>query len=575
MNTTTMTLNRATRRRLASRRARGYGLLEIGLGIGLMALALSTLFHMQADAVQTQLASAAASRLDEVNTAANAYLKANYAPLLAATAGGTVVEVRVGRPSASAPVPAGSLQSLGFLPDSYVDTNAFRQAHTVLVRQPSPGTLEMLVHQVNTSETSTRGGHAGIPDTQLGQVVLKIGAHAGARLATVPNPAVNGLYVSGLGGGWRVRVKDWIGPVTGIPQQGTAAMTTAMNGAGVLSDYLYRYDVGIPEANKMHAPINMNGNDVNAAKNVTATGQVLAGRSDNAGYTTSSFVSDNGGVACAGNATGCKFWISDDGGFEDNNDGWIRYQGTQAGKGLVIEGAGNNLLVGGAGYVGQTLQVGQQIGTQGYAANGGLPAGSPGGLHTYDVYAEGTVAAGQGGNIAAYMNSAGDGYMSGNTTIGQNLSVGKNATIGGMLGVVGGANVGGDIYSGRRIYAASDIISHGALYAAQGIGTPGNVLSGGLVSGYNGYMQQDLRAGINVYAGGNLNAGQSVIVGQDAVVGGNVSVQNGEVFSGRTSATDYIQAGTYVAAPRVLENGSSVNDIALYWARYCVQNHGC
>jgi hypothetical protein len=48
------------------------------------------------------------------------------------------------------------------------------------------------------------------------------------------------------------------------------------------------------------------------------------------------------------------------------------------------------------------------LGTRGYHPTAGGPGGWGMGLHTWDIYAEATIAAGRGGQIAAYMNSGGD-----------------------------------------------------------------------------------------------------------------------------------------------------------------------
>jgi hypothetical protein len=52
-----------------------------------------------------------------------------------------------------------------------------------------------------------------------------------------------------------------------------------------------------------------------------------------------------------------------------------------------------------------------KIGTLGFEPDSGLPSGWGGGVHTWDVYAEGTVGVGQGGALAAYLSS--DGTVSG------------------------------------------------------------------------------------------------------------------------------------------------------------------
>jgi len=44
-----------------------------------------------------------------------------------------------------------------------------------------------------------------------------------------------------------------------------------------LNDYLYRNNIGIPEANRMNTALDMGGNDIDYARNVTATGRVTGG----------------------------------------------------------------------------------------------------------------------------------------------------------------------------------------------------------------------------------------------------------------------------------------------------------
>ena len=67
--------------------------------------------------------------------------------------------------------------------------------------------------------------------------------------------------------------------------------------------------------------------------------------------------------------------------------------------------------------INKTLKTDQIIATKGLW-NTSMPGGWTGGVHTMDLYGEGTVAAGTGGNINAYMNSAG------NAKIGAKLGVG-------------------------------------------------------------------------------------------------------------------------------------------------------
>ncbi len=75
---------------------------------------------------------------------------------------------------------------------------------------------------------------------------------------------------------------------------------------------------------------------------------------------------------------------------------------------------GNNQMsvygANGAGALG--LNVDGRIGTNGFSPTSGYPGGWGGGVHTWDVYAEGTVGGGSGGTLNYTFNNAGDGYVS-------------------------------------------------------------------------------------------------------------------------------------------------------------------
>ncbi|MBJ5871372.1 shufflon system plasmid conjugative transfer pilus tip adhesin PilV, partial [Salmonella enterica subsp. enterica serovar Derby] len=68
---------------------------------------------------------------------------------------------------------------------------------------------------------------------------------------------------------------------------------------------------------------------------------------------------------------------------------------------------------------------GGRIATNGLNPND-LPSGWAGGVRTYDLYASGTVGAGAGKTVNAYMNSAGNIFASGNLTAG---TIKSNGTI--------------------------------------------------------------------------------------------------------------------------------------------------
>ena len=64
-----------------------------------------------------------------------------------------------------------------------------------------------------------------------------------------------------------------------------------------------------------------------------------------------------------------------------------------------------------------SLQLATRIGTMGFDADGGYPPGWGGGVHTWDVYAEGSVATGTGGGIGWFVNRNGLMWFAGSGSI--------------------------------------------------------------------------------------------------------------------------------------------------------------
>lgn len=491
-------------------------------------------------------------------------------------AGGTPLVIPAGRPAAGAAVPPGptaalpSLQGGGFLSPGFVNRDAYRYRHVLLVRQPSAGMLDGLVVQVSDAELGLGSdGGTAIRDTDLGRIVARMGPPGGARFATNLVPA-NAATVQGNGGSWVTPAADWAG--SGLaPRTGRAAATVSFGNAAMLSDYLNRYDVGIPEANTMRAGLNMGGNDITAARNVTATGtlQVGGGLYTPATFPGVSSYLGNGALACSSNATGCKFWISDDGGFADYNDGWIRYQGGYAGAGLSIEGAGNNLYVGGssttAGAVSAGLDVtagrdvtgmrnvasGQDIGSGrdlyvtrnaniGQDVDVGNTAYVRGRLSTSDdVVARGNVSTGidpttgsptGAGWLVAYGGSyvSGDSYTTRNAAVGDRLFVGYDVGTGAPTGT-GALSVSGTAYVTGNVTTSGFLVAReGALLGVDPVtGTPTNT------AGLTLYGTQ--------YTTGQVSAGGALAVGGQTLLGYDPT--NGNPTSAPVHASGRISAG--------------------------------
>ncbi len=82
----------------------------------------------------------------------------------------------------------------------------------------------------------------------------------------------------------------------------------------------------------------------------------------------------------------------------------------------LINDANNQMSVYGSGGTGALgLNVGGRIGTSGFSPTSGYPGGWGGGIHTWDVYSEGTIGVGHSGSLSSYVSNNGYFYGNGST----------------------------------------------------------------------------------------------------------------------------------------------------------------
>lgn len=136
----------------------------------------------------------------------------------------------------------------------------------------------------------------------------------------------------------------------------------------------------------MHTSIDVNSNDLNNVRNMTGVNTMRV--TGEAGAINMS----NGINACEDNTWGCGLSVSDDGGIYDLNDKWLTVMMAYGPEfGLHVQG---------------NVKVDRNIGAHGYDPNAGLPTGWGGGVHTWDVYSEATIAAGHNGAVNATVGGA-------------------------------------------------------------------------------------------------------------------------------------------------------------------------
>lgn len=260
--------NHNFRNRLRQARQRGNTLMETLAVLAIISLLLVFFVGMTQTETERLTAKNTADRMTTIGNAAKAYMTSNYAKLLASapnTGSGAQV-IRIGRTSATATPPANSLQALGFLPDNFVDTNAFQQQTALLVRKVNTKTLEAML--------TTYGGRE-IPDRILTGIAKLVGP-AGGYVPAVYTSAADQGDVLGIGGGWRTDAAQW-GAAATRPDTGSLQMTMMFEDGELLKDYLYRNDVGVAEANRMNTSIDVNGNALNNTATITGVPNTTTG----------------------------------------------------------------------------------------------------------------------------------------------------------------------------------------------------------------------------------------------------------------------------------------------------------
>ena len=437
---------------LKKRLSAGFSLLEMSMALALAAIATAGMIEISSDSQSQIKAYGAAEQIKQVYQAAENYLQAN-AQTIATLVGGGVISIPVAQTTPGGLPPPGygplpSLQGGGFLPGSFVNSNGYGQQMVLLFRRDpmNPGNIEGLV--------ATIGG-SPITDNNLGRIANRIGAAGGAYMAHPPQNTPVGT-IAGVGGGWSTPASGW-SSASGSLTYGHAMAYLSSAQAGALADYLYRYNIGIPEANTMNTDINMSG----AAPGTTAA---IRNNINGAGTVDTEALTNTGGSEIA---------VTND---------------------MALTG---------------------KIGTVGLDPEIGMPPGWAGGVHTYDAYAEGTLGAGQGGQVNSYLNSSGYGAVSQNFVVGNSLSVNNGANISNGVFLTGNALIDWPNYgmylgpSGNWLWWGGP--SNGG-FAAQNFFAAGNVSANGIVEGNQGiatglYANQGWGCGPNGLIAINNNGG--------------------------------------------------------------------
>lgn len=257
----------------ANVRQAGFIAVEVLFGLIVLSILAGIGINQLMNRMDSQNYQIAADQQKQVADAAAKYLKDNFATVYAAT--GTTTPAQI--------TPA-MLRNTNYLPAGVTDTNAFGQTFVVLARRVGTNQLESIV--------LTTGGQT-IDEMGTREIAENLGAPGGFV------PVTNTGIVQGVREGWSLTLSNY-----GVnPGAGHTASALFLQGGTLANDYLYRNAIaGKPELNRMNTALNMGGNDLNNAANITASGtasisgDVNAGRNVNA----SGNVNLNGTVTAGG-----------------------------------------------------------------------------------------------------------------------------------------------------------------------------------------------------------------------------------------------------------------------------------
>ncbi|EPV8631383.1 shufflon system plasmid conjugative transfer pilus tip adhesin PilV [Enterobacter hormaechei] len=373
---------------------KGFSLLELTLVLGVGTLVAFMKFQDMKNEQESILASAVGQQMKQIGEAVNGYINIRYDKLSTlSNAAGTGTDP--GPRTCSGSVCEISYQTLineGLLPSAFTGTNANKSSYKIILKRDGTSPNFVINGLITTSTAWIEGGKTRYD--LLGKAMQTAGIDSGMTQSAT--------LASGLQGAW----KETSTVYSNITSAGLMAYRVGYDSA-MYSVYLRR-DGTLP----MTGNLNMGANDIDNAKNITASGTGDFGSDITSGGTVTA-----AGQVIAHNGYGDMITF---GGDAANNDYEIRL-GAAKQLTLYSPSAGNYTTV---LQVNRNVKIDQRLGIMGYDPND-LPAGWGGGLRTLDVYAAGTLATGSGGNLTSYMNATGV-HTQSNITASGNIEAAKN-----------------------------------------------------------------------------------------------------------------------------------------------------
>ncbi|MDR6044029.1 UNVERIFIED_CONTAM: shufflon system plasmid conjugative transfer pilus tip adhesin PilV, partial [Escherichia coli] len=369
----------------------GFSLLELTLVLGVGTMVAFMKFQDMKASQEDFTAKTAGEQIRQIGEAVNGYINLRYDKLSTLTPSSSQSNDPGPRTcnTSECEITYQTLINEGLLPVSYSGINIYKSPYKILLKRGGTAPNYVINGLVVATTAWIEGGKTRYD--LLGKAMQTAGIDSGMTQSTT--------VISGMQGQWQESSSNF----SNITGSGLLGFRTGFNST-LYSIYLRR-DGTLP----MTGDLNMGGNNINNAKNITASGTGSFG-----GNITSGENINAAKEVIAHNGYGDTITL---GGDAAGNDYEIRL-GTAKPLTLYSPSAGNYTTV---LQVNRNAKIDQRLGLMGYDPNE-LPSGWGGGLRTLDVYAAGTVGAGSGGAVNAYMNSSGNIFASNDINAGHQVN---------------------------------------------------------------------------------------------------------------------------------------------------------
>ena len=397
---------------------KGFSLLELTLVLGVGTMVAFMKFQDMKNEQESIMASAVGQQMKQIGEAVNGYINIRYDKLSTlSNAAGTGTDP--GPRTCSGSVCEITYQTLineGLLPSTYTGTNANKSSYKIILKRDGTTPNYVINGLITTSTAWIEGGKTRYD--LLGNAMQTAGIDSGMTKTT--------SIASGHSGQWSETSANF----NNITSAGQLAFRVGYNSA-LYSVYLRR-DGTLP----MTGDLNLDGHNINNIANINATGNITTtgnvfGKDINA----SGLLATNGFSTSdkpAGFGGGIRtFDIYASGGY------YLTYKGATAQSkdwAFMVDNSGVAALK-------KQLSVGGDSAAKTFPTGWGGNNGT--GIKTFDVYASGTVGAGdENGNLKAYINTYGDIHADRNINASGNIDANGRINAGEFVYINGQANIG-------------------------------------------------------------------------------------------------------------------------------------